>query len=532
LRSFDSCPQRRVAVVPRSDRFGAFGASLLLLPARKLMLAYGRIDYEREVNQKAIIESSDGGRIWGRPHIVAEARGVPKTLRADSLSRLRDGRIALVGVHQGREGRATGFEIRFSRDGGSTWDKPVVVEGKGTVPWGNRIIESDDRLLVTTRAPWQEGGTRKVVMQSESEDGGRTWLGPRIVAEDPVLKLTEPSTTRLSDGRLMTVIRETSYDFHPSLVIFSSDGGWTWSHPEEMPIFGHEMCLGQLRSGNVMVAYRHVGGYAATIAWIGSPEERGFQVPATIRANEPPRLEKGLLRLKTSGIGETILYHLHPPESIASTIHIEADLKCLSNEANACGIHVAQAGWVCFHPDRVELPGSGRLSAPIDGTHLHHYEIIRDSEKLVVSADGEGLVETRQLDRGEEVHVEYGVLRPANVNAFGTRSPFWGSLDTESRGEAYWASIKLRMENPSHPPHSYGWSACSGRLPNQYEENRMVEIENGYGQSIYFLGQVSWVQLPGGEIFLAAGRQYIRPDGRRSSWIRGCYLREEDFGLR
>ncbi len=496
------------------------------------MLSYGRIDYEREVNQKAIIESSDGGRMWGRPRIVAEGRGVPKTLRADSLSLLRDGRIALIGVHEGKEGRATGFEIRFSRNGGSTWDGPVIADGMGTVPWANRIIEIGGTMLLTTRAPWTEGGTRKVVMQCESEDGGRTWLGPRIIAEDPVLKLTEPSTILLSDGRLMTAIRETSYVFHPSLLVFSGDGGRTWSHPEEMPIFGHEMCLGQLRSGNVMVAYRHVGGYAATRAWLGAPEERAFQVPATVRAKELPRLEKGLLRLKTSGKGESIVYHLHPPESISSTIRIEADLKCLSNDANACGIHVAQAGWVCFHPDRVELPGSGGLSAPIDGTQLHRYEVVRDYEKLVVSADGEKLMETHQLDRGKEVLVEYGALYPANVNAFGTLSPLWGSLDTESRGEAYWASIKLSIENPRHPPHSYEWSAGSGRLPNQYEEDRMVEIENGYGQSIYFLGQVSWVQLPDGRIFLAAGRQYVRPDGRRSSWIKGCYLREEDFGLR
>ena len=57
----------------------------------------------------------------------------------------------------------------------------------------------------------------------------------------------------------------------------------------------------------------------------------------------------------------------------------------------------------------------------------------------------------------------------------------------------------------------------------------MIEIENNYGGSIYFVGQVSWVQFPDGEIFAVTGRQFIREDGRRSSWLRGCYLREEDF---
>ena len=140
MRSLD-IPERRVTIVRKSARLGAFGASLILLPPRRLMLAYGRIDYERDVNQKAIIESSNGGLTWGPPRIVAEARGVPKTLRADSLSLLRDGRIALIGAHEGSRGRATGFEIRFSGDGGSTWDRPIIVDGKGTVPWANRIIE-------------------------------------------------------------------------------------------------------------------------------------------------------------------------------------------------------------------------------------------------------------------------------------------------------------------------------------------------------------------------------------------------------
>jgi hypothetical protein len=516
-------------VVPRSDRYGAFGASLLFLAPRRLLLAYGRIDFEREVHGKAIIESLDRGRNWGSPRIVFENDGVPKTLRADSLSQLKDGRIALIGVHEGQKGKGTGFEIRFSEDEGLSWSDPVVVDGKGTVPWGNRLVEIEGRLLITTRAPWREGGTRKVVMQSHSDDGGQTWVGPRTIAQDTVLKLTEPSTTRLADGGLMTVIRETSYNFYPSYRILSTDGGQTWSRPEEMPIFGHEMCLGQLRSGNVLVAYRHVGGYAATFAWVGSPDETGFRVPATVRAREPPTFEEGLLRIQSAGRGETILYHLHPPESKYSTIRIEADLKCLVNEINACGIHVAQAGWVSFHPDRVELPDNGGINASVDGTQLHHYEIVRDAEKLWVSVDGEKLLETRELDRGREVEVEYGVLLPANVNAFGTQSPFLGSLDAESRGEAHWGSIKLEIDNPTHPPHAYEWAARSGKLPNQYEDDRMVEIEDGYGDSIYFLGQASWVQFPEGGIFLATGRQYLRPDGRRSSWIRGCYLTEEDF---
>jgi hypothetical protein len=531
MRSFDRDEVRRSTVVPRSDAYGAFGSSLLLLPGGKLLLSFGRIDFGRGVNQKALATSDDRGWTWSGPRIIEELEGVPKTLRAESLSLLGDGRIAMVGVVAGPEGVGTGFVLRFSHDGGETWTDPVTADGKGTVPWSNRIVETAaGDLLVTARAPWEPGITRKVVMQNRSRDGGTTWEGPRVVASDPVLKLTEPSTIWLSDGRLMTAIRETSYNFYPSYRIFSEDDGETWTRPEEMPMIGHEMCLGQLGSGRVMVAYRHVGGYAATFLWAGEPDEApGFCVPATVRGGQPPRIVDDYLRLKTEGVGEAALYHLHPPESSESTIDIQAELRCITNRENGCGIHVAQAGWISFLPDRVELPDCGEDSAPIDGTDFRRYSIRRDAETLSVDADGENLLRTRNLNRGRSVEVDYGTIHTGNVNSFGTQTPFMGDSGSESRGESHWRSLRIDIGNPNHPDHSWRWTASSGLLPNSYEDERMIEVENDYGGSPYFLGQTSWVQFPDGEIFVVTGRQYLREDGRRSSWLRGCHLREEDL---
>ncbi len=88
----------------------------------------------------------------------------------------------------------------------------------------------------------------------------------------------------------------------------------------------------------------------------------------------------------------------------------------------------------------------------------------------------------------------------------------------------------MHIANPNHPPHDYRCDARSGLAPNHYEEDRMIEIENNYGGNLYFVGQVAWVQFADGEIFMVSGRQYARPDGRRSSWLRGCILYEQDFG--
>jgi len=531
LISFHRAEERRTVVVPRSARFGSFGGGLLLLPSGRLLYSYGRIDFERGVHQKVIISSGDRGRTWSEGRIVDEGEGTVKTLRGDSLTRLTDGRIAMIGNLLDERNRATGFEIRWSQDEGVSWSEPEGFPGKGTVPWTSGIIETGDgRLLITTRAPEDMRPARKVVMQNLSRDGGRTWEGPEVIAEDPVLKLTEPCTIRLGDGRLMALVRENSYNFFPSYLILSEDEGGSWSDPEETPIHGQEICLGQLQSGRMMAVYRHVGGYAATFAWAGDPDRnQGYEVSATVHARRMPDVVDGALRIETSGTGESVLYHLHPPESRSSEIRVEAELRCLSNRKNGCGIHIAEAGWVTFYPDRVEHPASGK-SAPIDNTVFRRYVIVRDSEQIAVTADGEGLLSTGDLQRGETVRVSFGRLHPAKVNAFGTRSPFMGTLGVECEGKSEWRSVKMTISNPNHPPHRYEWSAARGEAPNQYEEDHMIEIENGYGGSIYFLGQASWVQFPDGEIFAVTGRQYLRPDGRRSSWLRGCYLREDDFG--
>ena len=218
-----------------------------------------------------------------------------------------------------------GVDIRWSSDDGATWSKPIHASDTGSVPCSNHFVElPDDQLLLTTRGYVVPGEpVKKRVMQYRSQDNGRTWVDARVIAEDPSLNLTEPSTIRLNDGRLMCVIRENSYNFFPSYKIFSEDNGETWSDLEEMPLFGHEQYLGQPQSGKVMIAYRHIGGYAATLAWVGDPDEHtGFQVPAAIRAKTPPELCDGVLSIRTAGKGETALYHLHPPEGEQSMIRL------------------------------------------------------------------------------------------------------------------------------------------------------------------------------------------------------------------
>ena len=131
MKSFAHAPERRTVVVPKNDRFAAFGSALLLLPDETLLCSYTRVEFERDTVQKVLITSADRGRTWSEPRLVEQVRGpAPRSSRAESLTRLRDGRIALISnVESGKE-HPDGFEIRFSSDDGATWTDPVHV-GRG-----------------------------------------------------------------------------------------------------------------------------------------------------------------------------------------------------------------------------------------------------------------------------------------------------------------------------------------------------------------------------------------------------------------
>ncbi len=517
--------ERRWAVVAKNDRFGAFGGGLLLLPSGRLLCSYGVIDFDREVHGQVLIASADRGRTWSRPTVVDERPGPLKTTRGTSLSLLSDGRIAMLS-----DAGNDGFELRWSTDDGATWSHPQPAGRAGTSFYNAHLIETPDGLLVTTRAPTHGAPARKCVLLHRCDHFGDKWSDPEVIFEDPELNLTEPCTTRLRDGRLMCIVRENSYNFHPAYKAFSDDDGATWTKLEPMPVFGHELYAGQLADGRTLVAYRHVGGYAATRLWAGMPdEEPAYHSPATIRCATPPRIGNDVLTVRTAGAGESALYHMPPPESEESTVRIKAELRCTSNDPNACGVHVAQAGWVAFHPDRVELPDCGGISAGTDATRFRRYGIVRTAKELVVSADGAEILRTDQLHRGKVLENVGGRIRLDNVNAFGTQSPFFGRLDCDARGEAEWRNVELAMANPRHADVAWEWSASSGKTPDWYETERMIDIEGNYGGSPYYVGQAAWVQFPDGEIVVVNGRQYERPDGRRGSALAACSLREGDL---
>ena len=500
-------------VLEATDRYGAFAGSVLRLPTGRLLISLGRLDYERAVSEHVTVASDDDGRTWGSPRVVACSDGLPKTFRGASLSRLRDGRIAMVSDAPG-----DGFAIRWSSDDGATWSDAAIGAPTCTVPPGNRIAELDDgTLVITSRAPKGGAPARKCVMAYRSSDGGATWSDPVVVAERPGRNYTEPSTVALPSGRLLTVIRENSYNYRPSVASTSDDAGLTWSPPEPLPIVGHEHAASLLDDGRLCVAYRNAGGHSSVRMWADGLDERGYGgLAATISPQAHVRVADGALHVRVGGAGQAVQYHLHPPEDARSTLTFQAEVRCQANRANACSVHVPQAGWLDIFPDGIAF-GQPEERRSVDFSRYRRLVVVRGPDELVVSVDGDEILRTRDLDRGEVLRNVGGTITRTNVLTFGTHGTFSGSADDVAEGEAEWRSASSRIENADGTAHAWLWQASDGTPPNRYEMARTVEVDSRFGESLYYLGQPAWVQLPNGDIFVVYGHQFVRPDGRRSS---------------
>ncbi|WP_369274915.1 hypothetical protein AB5J55_37665 [Streptomyces sp. R11] len=176
-----------------------------------------------------ISRSTDGGRSWAAPVLVADA-GEGHLISGHRLSVLDDG--TLVDVYSRvrfGEGPITGrltLQAVRSTDGGRTWSEPVKVAAQRT-KWLFQDPESGEQVSHTTSllsdtavdrrtgriyTAWQDsrfsGGGADAVALAASDDGGRTWSEPVRVNRTPTsvpVPNQQAFTVTLAVGRDGTV---------------------------------------------------------------------------------------------------------------------------------------------------------------------------------------------------------------------------------------------------------------------------------------------------------------------------------------
>jgi hypothetical protein len=132
--------------------------------------------------------SDDEGKTWKQSNVIDLGKyggygdhggGIEPT-----LVELRDGRLwMLIRTYRGR------FSEAFSKDGGLTWEgvRPSKIEASGS-PGQLRRLASGRLVLFWNRFidPAKRTGRREQLSMAFSEDDGRTWTEPVVVAYDPM----------------------------------------------------------------------------------------------------------------------------------------------------------------------------------------------------------------------------------------------------------------------------------------------------------------------------------------------------------
>ncbi|MEW6356574.1 MAG: sialidase family protein [Planctomycetota bacterium] len=270
------------SIVSRDDAIYEAWPDVALAPSGRLVCVFSECTHhsDRGYTRIMLTTSDDEGKTWSpkRP-LTAPLNGDPAKdpfWNCPRVSTLRDGRLAAVADRvAGRKKNVGGRQENFlwlSSDEGETWDGPHETPVYGIVPdqlielqrgehAGRWVLSAHTILDLPTGLLWSERCWL-------SDDQGKTWVGPRIIAGVPDLQLCEGSVMEMPGGEIVCFMRENSghgCDCYKSL---SPDGGMTWRGPTRFPIPGcHRPVAGMLRSGKVLITHRYMQGGKGWLGW-------------------------------------------------------------------------------------------------------------------------------------------------------------------------------------------------------------------------------------------------------------------------
>jgi sialidase-1 len=218
--------------------------------------------------------STDGGKTWSDPKLVAAVEGPHRKNPAALAQKLADPAAVTynnpVAIPDPKAGAVHFlFCLEYMRcfycrsdDDGQTFSKPVEItaafdEFRKDYAWkvlatgpahGIRLYSG--RLLVPI---WLSAGTGggahrpSVVSTIFSDDGGTTWRRGDIVANetDPLTNPNETVAVQLADGRVMLNIRSESKQNHRAVTV-SPDGVMNWSKPVFDPFLVEPICMASI----------------------------------------------------------------------------------------------------------------------------------------------------------------------------------------------------------------------------------------------------------------------------------------------
>ena len=219
-------------------------------------------------------KSTDGGRTWIP---VATPPEWEKTWNCPSIYRLTDPR--------GKE-RLFVFTARpnmtqtYSEDGGLTWS-PVRELGMPCVMTFSSIVRRSDGsyLGMYHKGPDGKDRTPLECWQTVSRDGGLTWDKPVLAAAKEGCNPCEPCMFWSPDRKILACLLRENTHTGCSLMMFSDNEGETWSEPVYTPwgLSGDRHAAAYTPDGRLFVCFRDMAPESPTrghfVGWVGTWED-------------------------------------------------------------------------------------------------------------------------------------------------------------------------------------------------------------------------------------------------------------------
>ena len=224
--------------------------------------------------------STDGGETWTAEGMVLPPTSDPVTTNALKLSISVDGRtVYAYGPRFYPEFDQRFGEVRNeavfcrSTDGGRSWSQPQVVAFpvKGALEISHGILSLSSGSLLAPAATLPEGRLGEQVLAAVSDDGGKTWPRHAVVFRDPQERrgYFEQKLAEVLPGKLIATCWTVSFSDakdQPNSFAISNDGGLTWGPPRPTEFMGQTMTPVPLGGDRLLILYNKRYGEQAVMA--------------------------------------------------------------------------------------------------------------------------------------------------------------------------------------------------------------------------------------------------------------------------
>ncbi|MCG2587807.1 exo-alpha-sialidase [Rhodohalobacter sulfatireducens] len=240
--------------------------------------------YDRETARNKYARSLDGGETWtiedayengmtgyAYDHSIPDELADPPVQLTEPIEDFRDPRFAITFMRDDyHDGPSTFY---YSMNRGSEWNGPYSFPNLGTNGVGTRtdyIVEGPQTLSAFMNVA-KENGREGRVIYSKTTDGGVNWELVSWIGEEPEGFDIMPSTVRLSETEIYTVMRsrelEPRRDFLKAFR--STDNGDSWQE-EVNPAFdtgngGSPPALVHLEDGRLALTYIYRSDYGSRV---------------------------------------------------------------------------------------------------------------------------------------------------------------------------------------------------------------------------------------------------------------------------